>query len=124
MSANRIHRLFNWCLTNIRPSAVGLLLLLLIQAAALTAPALSQEAVTEEEEGELIELEAVQIHGEIAQPNVAITVARAQPQFREITLERTLVEGLTDLDFTKLVTETPEAARIEDWTELLERIRE
>ncbi len=76
------------------------------------------------DEGELIELEEIQIHGEIAQPNVAITVSRAEPQFREIALERTPAEGMNDLDLSGLRTSIPPAARITDWNEMLQRPRQ
>lgn len=76
-----------------------------------------------EDEGELIELEAVEIQGEIAQPNVAITVSRAEPLFRELTLERTTAEGLNDLDLAEQIL-APQAARISDWMELLEKPRQ
>jgi hypothetical protein len=74
-------------------------------------------------EGELIELEAVQIHGEIAQPNVAITVARAKPLFREITLERTPAEALSELELSGLKEGTPPPDRIRHWKELVNRRR-
>ncbi len=77
-----------------------------------------------EDEGELIELEEVQIEGEIAQPNVTITVARQEPQFREISLERTPAEGLTDLDLTAAEMEALEAMKIEDWIKILKRPRQ
>jgi hypothetical protein len=74
-------------------------------------------------EGELIELEDVQIKGEIAQPNVAITVARAEPQFREITLEHTPAEGLSDLDLSGLRDGTPPPEKIRNWKEMVKRPR-
>jgi len=77
-----------------------------------------------EDEGELIELEEVQIEGEIAQPNVIITVARQEPQFREISLERTPAEGLTNLDLTAGGMEALEAMKIEDWIKMLKRPRQ
>jgi hypothetical protein len=73
--------------------------------------------------GELIELEEVQIHGEIALPNVAITVARAEPQFREITLEHTPAEGLSDLDLSGLRDGTPPPDKIRNWKEMVKRPR-
>jgi len=74
-------------------------------------------------EGELIELEEVQIHGEMQEPNVAITVARAKPQFREVALERTVSEGLNDLDLSGLKEGTPPPEKIRDWKELVKRPR-
>jgi hypothetical protein len=73
--------------------------------------------------GELIELEDVQIKGEIAQPNVAITVARAEPQFRKITLEHTPAEGLSDLDLSGLRDGTPRPDKIRNWKEMVKRPR-
>jgi hypothetical protein len=75
------------------------------------------------EEGELIQLEDVQIKGEIAQPNVAITVARAEPKFREITLEHTPAEGLNDLDLSGLRDGTPPPDKIRNWKEMVKRPR-
>lgn len=76
------------------------------------------------DEGELIELEEVQIHGEIAQPNVAITVARQEPMFREIALERTPAEGLTNVDLSGINTKTPPIVKMRDWREILKRPRQ
>lgn len=73
------------------------------------------------DEGELIELEAVEIEGEIALPQVAITVARQEPLFREISLRRTPPQGLTDLG---IELQTLEAAKIVNWSEILERPRQ
>jgi hypothetical protein len=75
------------------------------------------------DEGELIELEEVQIHGEIAQPNVAITVSRAEPLFREITLERTPSEAMSDIDLSGLREGMPGPEKINDWKELVNRPR-
>jgi len=88
------------------------------------APAKPPQSSSARDEGELIELEEVQIHGEIAQPNVAITVARAEPMFREITLEHTAAEGITDLDFSGLRTQIPPVARLKNWEEILKRSRQ
>jgi hypothetical protein len=74
--------------------------------------------------GEVIELDAVQIEGEIAQPNVTITVARQEPLFRELTLERTPAQGLMDLEITAPDETAIEAAKIQDWSEMLERPRQ
>lgn len=74
-------------------------------------------------DAEVIELEAVQIEGEIAQPNVAITVARQEPLFKEITLERTPSESLIDLDITLQGIEVLRVVKIEDWKEILEKPR-
>ena len=79
---------------------------------------------TSAEEGELIELDDVQIHGEIAQPNVAITISRAEPQFRKLTLEHIESEGLTDLDLSGLRGAIPPAERIRNWKEILNRPRQ
>lgn len=73
--------------------------------------------------GEIIELDVVQIEGEIAQPNVTITVARQEPQFKQITLERTLAEGLGNLDISAQGEESLKAAKIHDWSDILERPR-
>jgi hypothetical protein len=81
-------------------------------------------AYNSRDEGELIELEEVQIHGEIAQPNVAITVARQEPMFREIALERTPAEGLTNVDLSGLSMKTPPIVKMRDWREMLERPRQ
>ncbi len=81
-------------------------------------------AYNSRDEGELIELEEVQIHGEIAQPNVAITVARQEPMFREIALERTPAEGLTNVDLSGLSMQTPPIVRMRDWREILQRPRQ
>ncbi len=75
-------------------------------------------------ECELIELDAVQIEGEIAQPNVTITVARQNPIFRKIALEPTSPQGLTDFDFTAEDEELLKAARIVNWSEMLVRPRQ
>ncbi|TKJ42202.1 hypothetical protein CEE37_00560 [candidate division LCP-89 bacterium B3_LCP] len=116
--------------------------LVLIAVLCLTAyPAFAQEAVDNQEvtepvpledsadywdweEGELIELDAVQIEGEIAQPNVTITVSRQEPMFRQIGLERTPVEGLIDLDIREQGIKALEVVRIENWGEILDRPRE
>jgi hypothetical protein len=74
-------------------------------------------------EGELIQLEDVQIKGEIAQPNVAITVSRAEPRFKEITLEHTAAEGLSDLDLSGLREGTPPPDKIRNWKEMVKRAR-
>jgi len=80
---------------------------------------------TSPEEGELIELDDVQIHGEIAQPNVAITISRAEPQFRQITLEHVESAGLPDLDLSGLRGGVvPPAQRIRNWKEILNRPRQ
>jgi hypothetical protein len=76
------------------------------------------------DEGELIELEEVQIHGEIALPNVTITVSRQEPQFKRITLERTPAEGLNDLDLSGLRDGLPPAPRINDWKIIINRPRQ
>ncbi len=75
-------------------------------------------------EGELIELESIQIEGEIAQPNVTITVARQEPLFRELALERTPPEELTDPYFTTEESGLPTPAKIVNWSEMLERPRQ
>jgi len=80
---------------------------------------------TSPDEGELIELDDVQIHGEIAQPNVAITISRAEPQFRKITLEHVGSDGLTDLDLSGLRGGSVlPAQRIKNWKEILNRPRQ
>lgn len=88
------------------------------------APARPAGTPSARDEGKLIELEDMLIKGEIAQPNVAITVSRADPQFREITLQHTPTEGLNDLDLSGLRTQIPPAARIHNWDELLKRPRQ
>ena len=93
-------------------------------APAPTASARPPWRVRTSEEGELIELDDVQIHGEIAQPNVAITVSRAEPLFRKITLEHVSPEGLTDLDLSELRGPIPPAQRIKNWKEILNRPRQ
>lgn len=75
-------------------------------------------------DAEVIELEAVQIEGEIAQPNVAITVSRQEPLFKEITLEKTPSESLIDFDIILRGIGTLKPVKIEDWKEILERTRE
>ena len=82
--------------------------------------ATEQESRPSRDEGELIELEAVEIEGEIALPHVAITVSRQEPLFREISLRRTPPQGLTDLG---IELQTLEAAKIVNWSEILERPR-
>lgn len=79
---------------------------------------------TSQDEGTLIELDDVQIHGEIAQPNVAITVSRAEPLFRKIALEHVASAGLTDLDLSGLRGNLPPAERIKNWKEMLNRPRQ
>jgi hypothetical protein len=76
------------------------------------------------DEGELIQLEDVQIHGEIAQPNVLITVSRAQPQFRELTLEHTGSEGMSGFDLSGLKNSIPPAQRLKNWKEMLNKPRQ
>ncbi|MBU0517917.1 hypothetical protein KJ564_03140 [bacterium] len=75
-------------------------------------------------EGELIELDAVQIEGEIVQPNVIITVSRQEPQFKEIALERTPAEGLGVFDVTLPEAESFRAMKLRDWSEILARPRQ
>ncbi len=110
--------------------SISVVLLLLL----LSMPTLAQEAEEIEDaapvspqpswsEGELIELDAVQIEGEIAQPNVTITVSRQEPIFREIALERTPPEALTDIDLTAQEDKILKAAKIVNWSEMLERPR-
>ncbi|RJP75411.1 MAG: hypothetical protein C4524_11880 [Candidatus Zixiibacteriota bacterium] len=89
-----------------------------------TSPAAARAVPSAGGEGELIELEAVEIHGEIAQPNVAITVSRAEPQFREIDLERTPAETMTDLDLTAPADGATPVARIREWEEMLKKPRQ
>ncbi|HEX7344767.1 MAG TPA: hypothetical protein VF398_10900 [bacterium] len=81
---------------------------------------------TSQDEGTLIELDDVQIHGEIAQPNVAITVSRAEPLFRKIALEHVAAAGMTDLDLFRLGGRgnLPPAERIKNWKEMLNRPRQ
>ena len=76
------------------------------------------------DEGELIQLEDVQIHGEIAQPNVLITVSRAQPQFRELALEHTGSEGMSGFDLSGLKNSIPPAERLKNWKEMLNKPRQ
>ncbi|MCX6641316.1 MAG: hypothetical protein NTW14_12705 [bacterium] len=76
------------------------------------------------DEGVLIDLGEVQIEGEIAQPNVVISHARQKPQFRELSLKRTPTEGLTNLDITAQDAKSLAAARIKNWTEILDRPRD
>jgi len=75
-------------------------------------------------EGELIELDEVQIEGEIVQPNVIITVSRQEPQFKEIALEHTPAEGLGVFDVTLPEAESFRAVKLRDWSEILARPRQ
>ena len=115
------------------PAGLSALLLLVATVSAPTAcaqdsgavaPTLAPRPVPTRDEGDLIELDDVQIHGEIAQPNVAITISRAEPQFRKITLEHVASEGLTDLDLSGLRGSIPPAERIRNWKEILNRPRQ
>lgn len=111
-----------------------LIVILLLLVALFSIPSKSQEAADTSAtvkanqpswgEGELIELESVRIEGEIAQPNVVITVARQEPVFREITLEWTPAEELTDFGITPQSLDAFKAIKIKDWSEMLNKPRQ
>ncbi|MFH1861409.1 MAG: hypothetical protein ABH878_01235 [bacterium] len=110
--------------------SIGILLLLGVmsvfaQTADSSAAALEKAPPkTDWRDGGLIELDAVQIEGEIAQPNVAITVARQLPQFESIALQPTLLQGLSSIGATNDIFAVPEAQAINDWRSIIEQPRE
>ena len=120
----------NYIETGVKLIAVALLVLCMTgvpawgQATADTVTATQVQPQPSWSAGEVIELDAVQIEGEIAQPNVTITVARQEPLFRELALERTPAQGLMDLEMTTPDEAAIRAAKIEDWSEMLDRPRQ
>jgi hypothetical protein len=87
-------------------------------------PAPSSRSASWGDEGELIQLEDMLIKGEIAQPNVAITVSRAEPIFREMDLEPNGGEGMGNLDLSGLKGNVPPLERMAGWREMLKRPRQ
>jgi hypothetical protein len=84
----------------------------------------AESSVTDWGEGEIIELSEIRIEGEIALPNVVITVSRREPGFREITLERTPAEELTDFGFRAEDLDALKAIKVENWSEMLDKPRQ
>lgn len=109
---------------------VAIVSLLLIQVpvvfgqAAADTTAVEQRSVSTADEGELIELESVQIEGEIAQPHVSITVSRQEPRFREISLRRTPADGVLGMEYTEESILTSEATKIKNLSQMLNRPRQ
>ena len=83
-----------------------------------------KDEVKNQDDGALIELDEVEIIGEIAQPNVNFAVARQESELKDIMLHPTLTEGLTGADILNEFFVIPDAAKIEDWAELLNRPRD
>ncbi len=112
-----------------------LIIIGLLLAALFSAPSKGQEAAdttgigeatasADWGEGEIIELSEVRIEGEIALPNVTITISRREPVFREITLERTPAEELTDFGFRAGDQDAFRAIKVENWSEMLDKPRQ